>query len=295
MPRRERFANDAESILSAAVTAGAGSISVQNAVDFPTAGDFRIIIDNEIMIVTAVSGSTFTVTRGAESTSDTNHVDGSQVAQIITKDSLKRYMADWGNPLTDVVSGFPHQLQDASDVLLTTTDFAWTNQGSATDVAQSNGGILFTIDSAGTDSARLYLRTLTAPWKVTCALTHLWLGGSTPSMGMCVVDNTVGNFKAWGPQGIASYKRNRWTNTTTVGATQQDFTSFGSRSKIWLQIEDDNTDHFFRISMDGVNFLTVAQETRGTFTITPDRVGLFLNNLNTGQDMLVNLHSWIEE
>ena len=292
---RERTQNGGVTFLNGALNDSATTVPVADASFLSSVPQYRIILDAEIMLVTGISGNNLTVIRGVEGSTASSHSDGATIAQIMTKEGIQRYMQDWTNPFFDVTAGFPYQLLDSTGASLITTDFAWTNQGSAADATQANAGILFTIDSTASDSVRLYLRTLTAPWKVTCAFTHLWLGGTTPGVGMCIVDNTAGNFKAWGNEGVADYKRDRWTNTTTNASTQQTFSSLGSRSKIWLQLEDDNVDHFFRISIDGINFVTVAQETRTTHTTTPDRVGMFFNNLNTGQDMVVDLHSWIEE
>ena len=54
----ERFSNQAVTTLSAAITTvTATSCTVTDATTFPTAGNFRIKIDGEILIVTAVAGT----------------------------------------------------------------------------------------------------------------------------------------------------------------------------------------------------------------------------------------------
>lgn len=75
----EQFANFAQSSLSAPITAAQRTISVASAVTFPTQGNFRIVVQSfdpttqtptsapEIMLVTAVAGTQFTVTRAVES------------------------------------------------------------------------------------------------------------------------------------------------------------------------------------------------------------------------------------
>ena len=62
----ERFANGGLSSLAVGIDNAVTSLAVASAVGFPTGGNFRIIIDSEIMLVTNVQGQTFTVTRGAE-------------------------------------------------------------------------------------------------------------------------------------------------------------------------------------------------------------------------------------
>ena len=61
----ERFSNQAVTTLSAAITTTtATSCTVTDATMFPTAGNFRIKIDAEILIVTTVAANAFTITRG---------------------------------------------------------------------------------------------------------------------------------------------------------------------------------------------------------------------------------------
>lgn len=65
----EQFANGASTTLAAAATAVAGTITVTDASTFPAAAPFRIRIDDEILIVTAMGGTgntTWTVTRAVE-------------------------------------------------------------------------------------------------------------------------------------------------------------------------------------------------------------------------------------
>ena len=84
----EQLANNAQSSLNGAITSGATSLVVNSAANFPTSGNFRITIDSEILLVTAVSGTTFTVTRGVEGTTAAGHSNGATVTHILTAASL---------------------------------------------------------------------------------------------------------------------------------------------------------------------------------------------------------------
>ena len=81
----EQFANNAQSTLNGALDNSQLTLVVTSAASFPTQGNFRVLIDSEIMLVTGVSGSTFTVTRGAESTTPATHSNGATVTQVVTK------------------------------------------------------------------------------------------------------------------------------------------------------------------------------------------------------------------
>jgi len=80
----EQFANSAQTALASALTSGAVTLTVSSSSLFPSAGNFRIRVDNELMMVTAVSGTTWTVTRGFESTTAAAHSNGATVTQVLT-------------------------------------------------------------------------------------------------------------------------------------------------------------------------------------------------------------------
>lgn len=84
----EVFANNASTTLNGAINNSVTSLVVTSASQFPSSGNFRIIIDSEIMIVTAVSGTTFTVTRNAESTVAASHSNGATVTCILTAGAI---------------------------------------------------------------------------------------------------------------------------------------------------------------------------------------------------------------
>lgn len=93
----EQFANNAATTLSGnggSISSGATSMIVANASQFPTSGNFRVIIGSEIIIVGAVSGTTFSsLTRGAEGTSAASHNDGDAVTCILTAGSIAAIVA----------------------------------------------------------------------------------------------------------------------------------------------------------------------------------------------------------
>ena len=61
---------------------------MKSAVGFPTGGNFRIIVDSEIMLVTDVQGKTFTVTRAQEGTSAASHDADAAVFHVLTAGAL---------------------------------------------------------------------------------------------------------------------------------------------------------------------------------------------------------------
>lgn len=98
-----RFTNNAVSTLSGALASGATSLTVASASAFPAAGDFTIIVDSEIMLVTGVTGTTFTVVRAQEGTSAASHDSGATVSHVLTADALNEFQA----ALAAVGTSFP--------------------------------------------------------------------------------------------------------------------------------------------------------------------------------------------
>lgn len=87
----EYLANNAITTLVNSINSSITSIVVASASGFP-AVNFRIVIDEEIMLVTAKSGNTFTVTRGVESTTAISHDRNSFVANTLIVQGLTNFI-----------------------------------------------------------------------------------------------------------------------------------------------------------------------------------------------------------
>lgn len=95
----EQLSNNASSTLNGGITSGASTLVVTSATGFPTTGDFRILIKaegantDEICTVTAVSGTTFTISRASEATAGVQtasaHGSGATVSHVLTAGALR--------------------------------------------------------------------------------------------------------------------------------------------------------------------------------------------------------------
>jgi hypothetical protein len=86
----ENYGNLGNSTITAQLNAGSTSFSVQSGhgARFPATGNFRLLIESEIMLCTSRSTDTLTVTRGQEGTSDVTHAISSAVTHVLTAASL---------------------------------------------------------------------------------------------------------------------------------------------------------------------------------------------------------------
>jgi hypothetical protein len=90
MSTSRQFVNDPGTTLAAAVTSTtATTITVASSAGYPSGPcDFTVGCDTELMQVTNISGTTWTVTRGAEGTTAATHLINSNVNATLTKQSL---------------------------------------------------------------------------------------------------------------------------------------------------------------------------------------------------------------
>ena len=307
-PLREQYINTGETTLSASMDNSQTSLSATSGAVFPSTGNFRIKVENEIMICTARSSNTLTVTRGAEGTTAASHANGLGVTQIITADGLTRIGKDndhfWGNtnrlPLARIVD-------TNGTSILTASSFSWVNQGTST-VTDENGTIVMVAPAASGENNRIQVITAPSPtYSVIAAFDCCMIGEAFGNFGIYFRQSTSGkvisltlSFDGTGevsPFNIAAYK---FTDATTFSANLFARKRIMLRSnRIWFKITDDNTNLIFYYSFDGINWLQLTSEARGTFMTLnggvtgPNQVGWGMNNQgSTNHSAIARLVHW---
>lgn len=322
----ELITNNAQTTLSAGINNSVTSLSVASATLFPTTGNFRIRIGTELLLVTAVSGTTFTVTRGIENTTAASHSSGDDVTLIVTAASMgnltsERFLHNTYANLPG--SSDPPRLFIPSDsiiqhvnqggtlypyclgmpvVLPVDGNFSWVNQGSAT-VDTSKGGIYIenpNLDSA--DTFRMKVKSIpSAPY--TCTIGFIINRQPRATYTNCALilrKNSTGEFvtfydidfstSAFGTN--RQIRVQRWNSPTSFNSQQSINYVQGAMPISWLRVVDDNTDRKFYVSYDGVHFLLVFSETRTNF-ITPDEIGFGIANVLSGGVTGANGGAWL--
>ncbi len=292
----EQFTNNATTTLNGAITNVATSLIVTSATNFPSTGNFRILIGAELMLVTSVSGATFTVTRSIEGTSNVSHSDTDPVTLILTEGSLQRWGADYQS-LFDLSTSLPGPVNSLTDgvTVLTKSSFTWINQGTSTDTDLANGAIQYDHQKAIRDSIRIAKRTApTAPYIITAAFAFATDGQNTNRCGMCFRDGT-GKLYIHSVQGRNKIDILRMTNPTTFSGTAfgANVDWFTGRELHWMRLEDDNTNVKFHHSPNGIQWQEIHSESRTTFMASgPTEVGVFNNPDSTTQDTGFILVHW---
>jgi len=300
MSRRERFANDAASTLDGQIDAAVTSLDVISAADFPAEGDFRIVVDNEIMLVTGVSSNTFTVVRARENTTGVTHGDGVSVIQIITVGGLQRYVRDGVSLFNDSALPKSNYLVDDADAVLTASNFTAVNQGTSTLTDYNSGGLLLFVPGPSATSVRFYKRAAPTPAYTLTAQIPRWImprdvgldQGSTFGIGLRDASGVKLLLLSFAVSGQICVSK---MTSPTVWDSDVAAIEIGISSPLWLQIEDNTTNHIFRYSVDGQNWLTLLTQSRTNWLATPDEIGLHGNILAEDADGQVVFSTWIEE
>jgi hypothetical protein len=126
----ERFVTRGSTSLAASIEADDLSITVQSTTRFPTQPEFRIGVGQELMLVTGVSGATWTVTRGIEGTTPTTHSAGASVVAVLTAGGLDELR-------TEIEAEIPQNTVQTSDPRLSDDRTASGIRTSSTVVAVS--------------------------------------------------------------------------------------------------------------------------------------------------------------
>ncbi len=92
----ERFSNLAQTTLSTGggISPVSLTFSVASAALFPPGPQFRIRVEDELMLVTGVAGGVFTVIRGIEGTTASSHPFGATVTHVLTAGAMSQFGMD---------------------------------------------------------------------------------------------------------------------------------------------------------------------------------------------------------
>ena len=297
-PRIETWKNGGSSTLNGAINDSVTSITVTSASSFPSYPDFRIKIESEILTVTGISGSTFTVVRGEEGTSAAAHADTTDVAHVVTGGSLDRAWQD--SMGADYTNGYPFNRILAEGVTKAAADFTWHNQGSATCIDADDGGLLMTT-GASEASRQIRGKYLTAPATPWACIAYIHLGAGMASGssgtagGLFIGESDTSKLYALGLR-TDSIWLHRMTNSTTYSADVDSYID-NEAEEIWLKLADDGTDIEGFVSYNGYDWVECFDEGNGSYMTSagPDRIGFFMENGSADADAQVYFKSWILE
>jgi hypothetical protein len=312
----EILANNPASTLNGTINNSVTSLVVTSGASFPSSGNFRILVDSEIMKVTAVSGTTFTVSRADGGTTAASHTSGVAVTGIITKECLTEFRAD--QILSDTVANKPaagvngriYLPTDGSFIHRDTgsvwspygpcypcsppvdANFSWVNQGSAT-VVTSNEGIYLSCPSQGaTDSIRARVMTApSTPYSITIGYEYT-----------ATIESAIAGFPLFILRESATGKMtsilpgeagNQWTtrvfNHSSVTGFSQVFSEKHTYGRpLWQRITNNGTTLTYYIGLNPYNFVQIYSQSRSTaFSSVADQYGFGIDPNSSAVGMFV--------
>jgi hypothetical protein len=314
----EKFKTRGQSALKSDITDIQTTLEVNSATSFPTTGNFRIRVDNEIMLVTGVASAVFTVTRGAESTVGAAHTIGATVSHVLTAGALDtHYQIDmcpsaviaskpaavpsggWFFP-TDanrIFHGYTGSLMGMAGVRPMTPPIGifdtWLNQNDAT-ADESKGYLRLSSPYNAFQGlqARLVACAGGAETHEVCYMpdaftnpgTSLWgmiwyRAASDDSVCMC---SQVGTSYATVFQYCYQNTNSSSASMTTISNTHS-FDSFWQNNHHWVKGVFDGTEFSFYTSNDGWNWLVngTALDAATLIGGAPTHVGVFIRRGGT--------------
>lgn len=294
----EQFANNATTSLNGSITSGATSLVVMSSSLFPSSGNFRVSIDGEIILVTGVSGTTWTVTRAQENTTAIAHNSGAAVTHILTAGALIQLKTDvvttgtfasrptagvngriyypTDGPISFIDDGTNWRPLVGGTILGTQPAAAstwnklnFTQQGSQTaaPTLSDNFGTLKLVITGGTANLQGIYETMSAgTWTLTVALNMTSLVNFAAA-GLFCSDGTkyVAQLTSYNSSiGGHSLDCNTYTSVSSGANVQQNYaTQMGNI--IWLRMQDDGTNINYYWSQNGIDFMEYRSVGRTSF------------------------------
>lgn len=289
---REQIVNNAITDLTGAITDSETSVDVSDASSFPSEGDFIVIIDQEIIKVTGVSGDTFTCVRGRENTTPAPHGGSAVVAHILTAGSLLQHLRDTVPTFSEPTASLVNSLTNAAGTILTSSSFTWVNQGGAAVVDLASGGIVLTGSQTAGDSLRILKKASPSPpYTIVAAIRPHLHHNTTCHLGIGFRESSTGKLITLGLVKANEHAVYRWTNQTTF----LDDSLFARETfpynhcMHWLKIEDDSTNLKFFTSSTGLIWHQLASQSRTAHMAGgPDEVLFYVNNASAAASF--NIH-----
>lgn len=128
----EQYKNDAQSPLNGAINNSQTSIVVDDGSEFPSSGDFRLKIEDELLLCTARSTNTLTVTRGIEGSTAASHGDDISVKHILTAASFLKLIEE--SNVRGTYANLPTASRPGRRYIATDNPFEYYDNGSSWDI-----------------------------------------------------------------------------------------------------------------------------------------------------------------
>jgi len=298
---------------------------------FPSQVPYRIVINDEYMLVTATAGFLWTVTRGEEGSAITAHFSGDAVANVFTVESLTNFAwtycqegtrAALPAPDTELEGRLYFQdnpgfyiRRDNGDVWAAygpifelyepnETGFSWINQQTATTIT-TYGGVILSSPAPLLAGDNINIRVETAPatpYTAKAGFLHMLYPVNQTSVGLIfreIATSKLVFFRLMFDNTSTTktdlvLSVDKYTSPTVFLANYNLASANILKSNLtWLSVTDNGTDLIFSYSNNNVDYTNFYQVARNNFfTVGPDQVGYAINSNNVNGNAILTLLSW---
>lgn len=290
-------------------------ISVASAAVFPSVGNFRILIDNELLLVTSVSGNDLTCSRAQEGSTIATHANGADVNFVLTAASFRNVISEYNiydtysNLPTFGIAGRRFFLNPGYGVSFRDTGTAWelwhndmgpmkpniadfatqVNFSTRGSVDVTNGFWRFRDAGPSTNADFLMLNLKTAP-STPYTMTLVWREmagasvGASPNMnsGIALRDSATGRIKIWAHRGYTQPLLIGNYNSATSFNAATNYNPLWNTPLRMLRVVNNGTTLSFQISVNFQDwFVSASENISGNFVANIDQIGFYLSNITS--------------
>lgn len=284
--------------LNGGVTDTATSWTVNSASNMPSEGDFYLASGQEIVLVTARSGTTLTVVRGQCGTTGEAHNNGDPVKSIIVAEEFTNRLKDYGK----IKTAAHGRVLDVNGTALTAASFTVINSGTGAGVNDGPDGTIqltlrthtgddltgATVSYSSAQGNKRYTAHLSGPTCKQSAGDHFGLYTRQNSGGQCY------GIEFYPGSKIQTESRTTYLTDAVAGTTH----GAPWRRDVWMRLEQywDNpvSDQlYFSYSWDGVHWWQLGSYTGLSLATT--EIGIWASNRTGVTFHAYYIETWIEE
>jgi len=290
----EQFSNAPQTTITEDLTDVETDVDVASFAGFPGAAQYRILIESELMLVTAGAGTgTWTVTRGVEGTANVAHGSGATVTHVLTAGAIAQKRAD--DVATGVYSAIPaaaiagrvylpsdsyHVSRDTGAAWAhwgpvfpmtpppVVGDWAWVNQGTAT-ITQSGSGLWMYAPAEATDHFHLLVRAAPAtPYSVILHVNVIPMHYNYPQAfygWRQSADGKIAGFVEYSQTSIPVITSSKGDATPKITAN---YSAANCLLYIeWIKFEDTGVNRIISYGLDGINWIQLHSVARADYIV----------------------------
>lgn len=301
MVRRMRQVNDYTSTISGAINDSVTSVSVASASGLPSEGDFYLAIEEEIVLVTHISGTTLTVLRGQDDTTAASHSSGADITGIANAAYFEK-AANERRGILALPYGRVTRWDGSSLSHLTASDFDIQNSITGTAISDGNDGIItFQAGDMSSNHITACTRTFStsSDWRIVAHVAMPSFDENTDALHFFRRDAVGGDVVGFVLRPWSILNLNSRSSLTDVSATGVVTSGCGGRLEFWAKVEIEwdtsgsNDTVRWYLSKDGVHFPLIHTETGSA--LNDQQVGMGVTNISGVLYMRAHILRWHEE